>query len=120
MDQSAILLSVPGSASLISFIPSISRQPVILPSKAVFIIANSCENQDKAISAATKFNQRVTEVTIAAHALAKHFNVGPYQDQQSNKSIKITFQQILEWTGKTSKEMLEYLSNSQLFHSSPY
>ncbi|XP_052039447.1 N-acetylgalactosamine kinase isoform X3 [Apodemus sylvaticus] len=69
MDQSISFLAEEGTAKLIEFSP-LRATDVKLPSGAVFVIANSCVEMNKA--ATSHFNVRVMECRLAAKVLAKH------------------------------------------------
>ena len=71
MDQAASVVSTPGSALYISFHPTLSVQPIELPTErvdppAVFVIANSLVVSDKAVSAKTQYNLRAVEALVGA------------------------------------------------------
>ncbi|KAF7702081.1 N-acetylgalactosamine kinase [Silurus meridionalis] len=68
MDQSISFLAEEGTAKLIEFNPLRSKD-VKLPAGAVFVIANSCVEMNKA--ATSHFNIRVVECRIATKILAK-------------------------------------------------
>lgn len=68
MDQAACFLSSKGCAQYIEFNP-VRATPVLLPPDAVFIIANSLTEANKA--ATSDFNLRVVECKIATKVLAK-------------------------------------------------
>ncbi|XP_068131512.1 N-acetylgalactosamine kinase [Hyperolius riggenbachi] len=68
MDQSISFLAEEGTAKLIEFNPLRSTD-VKLPSGAVFVIANSCVEMNKAATA--HFNIRVVECRLATKILAK-------------------------------------------------
>lgn len=68
MDQSISFLAEEGTAKLIEFNP-IRATDVKLPSGAVFVIANSCVEMNKAATA--HFNIRVVECRLATKILAK-------------------------------------------------
>ncbi|XP_067827578.1 N-acetylgalactosamine kinase isoform X2 [Heptranchias perlo] len=68
MDQSISFLAEKGTAKLIEFNP-LRATKVKLPSGAVFVIANSCKEMNKAATA--HFNTRVMECRLAAKILAK-------------------------------------------------
>ncbi|XP_062848099.1 N-acetylgalactosamine kinase [Trichomycterus rosablanca] len=68
MDQSISFLAEEGTAKLIEFNPLRSTD-VKLPDRAVFVIANSCVEMNKAASA--HFNIRVVECRLATKVLAK-------------------------------------------------
>ncbi|XP_067874047.1 N-acetylgalactosamine kinase isoform X4 [Heterodontus francisci] len=68
MDQSISFLAEKGTAKLIEFNP-LRATNVKLPRGAVFVIANSCREMNKAATA--HFNIRVVECRLAAKILAK-------------------------------------------------
>uniref|UniRef100_W5JZ43 N-acetylgalactosamine kinase n=1 Tax=Astyanax mexicanus TaxID=7994 RepID=W5JZ43_ASTMX len=68
MDQSISFLAEEGTAKLIEFNP-LRATDVKLPEGAVFVIANSCVEMNKAAS--SHFNIRVVECRIATKVLAK-------------------------------------------------
>ncbi|KAM5336898.1 N-acetylgalactosamine kinase isoform 1-T1 [Glossophaga mutica] len=69
MDQSISFLAEEGTAKLIEFSP-LRATDVKLPSGAVFVIASSCVEMNKAATA--HFNTRVMECRLAAKLLAKY------------------------------------------------
>ncbi|XP_036910491.1 N-acetylgalactosamine kinase isoform X3 [Sturnira hondurensis] len=69
MDQSISFLAEEGTAKLIEFSP-LRATDVKLPSGAVFVIASSCVEMNKA--ATSHFNTRVMECRLAAKLLAKY------------------------------------------------
>ena len=68
MDQAIAFLAKKGCAQYIEFNP-VRATPVELPNDAVFVIANSLSEANKA--ATSDFNQRVIECKIATKLLAK-------------------------------------------------
>uniref|UniRef100_A0A2K6PDE5 Galactokinase 2 n=1 Tax=Rhinopithecus roxellana TaxID=61622 RepID=A0A2K6PDE5_RHIRO len=72
MDQSISFLAEEGTARLIEFSP-LRATDVKLPSGAVFVIANSCVEMNKA--ATSHFNIRMMECRLAAKLLAKYKNL---------------------------------------------
>jgi len=75
MDQAASVMSDPSSALYISFYPSLTASAVPLPTKAVFVIANSLVVADKALSAKRGYNLRVVETLVAARILGKSLGI---------------------------------------------
>lgn len=76
MDQAIAFLATKGCAQFIEFNP-VRATPIQLPPDAVFVIANSLSEANKA--ATSDFNQRVIECRIAAKLLAK-LTDRPWQD----------------------------------------
>lgn len=78
MDQSASVFSLRGSALFVSFKPSLTATPISFPetdSELTFVIAQSFVAADKHVTAPICYNLRVVECTMAAHFLAKVFNL---------------------------------------------
>lgn len=76
MDQAIAFLAKKGYAQYIEFNP-VRATPIRLPDDAVFVIANSLSEANKA--ATSDFNQRVVECKIATKLLAK-MTERPWQD----------------------------------------
>lgn len=72
MDQAICFLAKKGCAQYIEFNP-VRATPIILPADAVFVIANSLTEANKA--ATSDFNQRVVECRIGCRLLAKFLNL---------------------------------------------
>lgn len=68
MDQAIAFLAKKGCAQFIEFNP-VRATPIQLPTDAVFVIANSLSEANKA--ATSDFNQRVVECKIATKLIAK-------------------------------------------------
>lgn len=94
MDQAASVISTSNSALYISFYPTLSSQPIELPTEltdppAVFVIANSLVVSDKAVSAKTQYNLRVIETLVGARVLANHLGV------KIGREEKVAFREVL-------------------------
>lgn len=94
MDQAASVISKLNSALYISFYPTLSAQPIELPTEcadppAVFVIANSLVVSDKAASAKTQYNLRVVETLVGARILAHRLGV------KIERAEKVTFREVL-------------------------
>jgi len=78
MDQAASVMSDPSSALYITFYPTLTASAVPLPTRAVFVCANSLVVADKALSAKRGYNLRVVETLVAARILANSlgFKIG--------------------------------------------
>lgn len=104
MDQAASVISTLNSALYISFYPTLSAQPIELPTgltvpPAVFVIANSLVVSDKAVSAKTQYNLRVVETLVGARILANHLGV------KIGREEKVTFREVLgRWISGDEKE----------------
>lgn len=80
MDQAASVISMPESALYITFFPTLSAEPIPLPTPrtvpgAVFVCANSLVVSDKVVGAKTRYNLRVVETLVSARVLARHLGV---------------------------------------------
>ena len=95
----------PGSALYISFYPTLSAQPIELPTEradppAVFVNANSLVVSDKAVSAKTQYNLRVVETLVGARILANCLGVNV------GRAEKITFREVLgRWISGNEKDL---------------
>jgi len=104
MDQAASVISTLNSALYISFYPTLSAQPIELPTEradppAVFVIANSLVVSDKAVSAKTQYNLRVVETLVGARILANRLGV------EVGRTEKVTFREVLgRWISGDEKE----------------
>ena len=76
MDQAASVMSDPSSALYIKFYPTLNASAVRLPTRAVFVIANSLVVADKALSAKRGYNLRVVETLVGARILAQAVGLG--------------------------------------------
>jgi galactokinase len=69
MDQSASVLSLQGSALLVSFVPSLVARPVYFPKTSpelTFVIAQSFVTSNKQVTGPVCYNLRVVECSLAA------------------------------------------------------
>ncbi|XP_032963952.1 N-acetylgalactosamine kinase isoform X1 [Rhinolophus ferrumequinum] len=107
MDQSISFLAEDGTAKLIEFSP-LKATDVKLPSEAVFVIANSCVEMNKA--ATSHFNIRVMECRLAAKLLAK------YKGLQWDKVLRL--EEVQANLGVSLEEML--LITEDALHPEPY
>lgn len=107
MDQSISFLAEEGTAKLIEFSP-LRATDVKLPSGAVFVIANSCVEMNKA--ATSYFNTRVMECRLAAKLLAK------YKGLQWGKVLRL--EEVQADLGVGLEEMM--LITEDALHPEPY
>ncbi|VFV33802.1 n-acetylgalactosamine kinase [Lynx pardinus] len=107
MDQSISFLAEEGTAKLIEFSP-LRATDVKLPSGAVFVIANSCVEMNKA--ATSHFNIRVMECRLAAKLLAK------YKGLQWDKILRL--EEVQAKLGVSLEEMLGIVEDA--LHPEPY
>jgi galactokinase len=104
MDQAASVISTLNSALYISFYPTLSAQPIELPTErveppAVFVIANSLVVSDNAVAAKTQYNLRVVETLVGARILGNHLGV------KIGREEKVTFREVLgRWIAGHEKE----------------
>ncbi|KAH9949915.1 galactokinase gal [Amylocystis lapponica] len=80
MDQAASVISTPHSALYITFFPTLSAEPIPLPTprtlpRAVFVCANSLVVSDKVVGARTRYNLRVVETLVGARVLARRLGI---------------------------------------------
>ena len=114
MDQAASVISTLNSALYISFYPTLSAQPIELPTEradppAVFVIANSLVVSDKAVSAKTQYNLRVVETLVGARVLADRLRV------KVGRTEKVTFREVLgRWILGDEKELGKGIGVGQL------
>jgi len=114
MDQAASVISTLDSALYISFYPTLSAEPIELPTEradppAVFVIANSLMVSDKAVSAKTQYNLRVVETLVGARILACRLGV------KVGRAEKVTFREVLgRWLYGDEKESGEEIEVGKL------
>ncbi|XP_049637413.1 N-acetylgalactosamine kinase [Suncus etruscus] len=107
MDQSISFLAEEGTAKLIEFNP-LRATDVKLPNGAVFVIANSCVEMNKA--ATSHFNIRVMECRLAAKLLAK------YKCLQWDQVMRL--KEVQDKLGVSLEEMLLVIEDA--LHPEPY
>ncbi|XP_078386399.1 N-acetylgalactosamine kinase isoform X3 [Cetorhinus maximus] len=120
MDQSISFLAERGTAKLIEFSP-LRATNVKLPRGAVFVIANSCREMNKAATA--HFNIRVVECRLATKILAKAkglewqklLKLGDLQTELgvSLETMISTVEQILHPEPYSREEVCQHLGISQ-------
>lgn len=76
MDQAIAFLAQPGQAQFIEWNP-LRATAVSLPTNAVFVIANSLAEANKA--ATSDFNERVVECRLACSLMAKHSGLAAWR-----------------------------------------
>lgn len=86
MDQAIELLAEKGSAKLIEFNPLQSFN-VKLPEGAMFVIANSLAESNKA--AGSDYNMRVVECRLAAKMLAKLLDISDWKSLTKLKDVQV-------------------------------
>ena len=75
MDQSISILGKQNTAILIHFNPILKGVEILLPSNAVFVVANSLIVADKLLTAPRNYNLRVVETCISAAILCRKFGL---------------------------------------------
>ena len=108
MDQAIELLAEKGSAKLIEFNP-LKATNVQLPEGALFVIANSLAEANKA--AGSEFNQRVVECRLACKVLAKSLSIDNWRSVMKLKDVQ-------ELAKKTMEQMATFVQ--QHLHQEPY
>ncbi|KAM8974170.1 N-acetylgalactosamine kinase, partial [Pelodytes ibericus] len=107
MDQSISFLAEEGTAKLIEFSP-LRATDVKLPTGAVFVIANSCVEMNKAATA--HFNIRVMECRLATKILAKSKKL-PWRDLMKLGDLQVQL-------GVNLEEILVVVD--EFLHPNPY
>ncbi len=110
MDQAIEILANVGSAKLIEFNP-LRTHDVRLPSGAVFVVANSLAQCNKAEGA--DYNARVAECRMATKVLAKAIGV---EGGEARNLLRLG--DLQEKSGFTLAQMLEKVP--QILHEEPY
>lgn len=86
MDQAISVMAKTGFAELIDFNP-IRASDVQLPAGGTFIIAHSLAESQKAVTAATNYNNRVVECCLAAIVLAIKLGMKPAEAISNVKTL---------------------------------
>lgn len=86
MDQAISVMAKPGFAELIDFNP-IRATDVQLPAGGTFIIAHSLAESQKAVTAATNYNNRVVECRLAAIVLGIKLGMKPQEAISKVKTL---------------------------------
>ncbi|OXA44186.1 N-acetylgalactosamine kinase isoform X2 [Folsomia candida] len=87
MDQAIAFLATAGTAQRIEFLPTLSGEKVTLPPSAVFVIANSLVEANKAAS--DGYNVRVAECRLATWVLAKALGVADFLSLEKVKELQV-------------------------------
>ncbi|KAK4770883.1 hypothetical protein SAY87_031415 [Trapa incisa] len=86
MDQAISIMAKPGFAELIDFNP-IRVTDVQLPTGGTFVIAHSLAESQKAVTAATNYNNRVVECRLAAIVLGIKLGMKPEEAISKVKTL---------------------------------
>ncbi|KAI9892406.1 MAG: galactokinase [Vezdaea aestivalis] len=92
MDQAASILSLPNSATHVSFSPTLHAEPIAFPSTdqpPTFLIAQSFVAADKHVTGPVNYNLRVVECTLAAVLLAKKLQLGELEPDSSPLGVSL-------------------------------
>jgi N-acetylgalactosamine kinase len=108
MDQAIAFLATKGTAQRIEFMPALKGEKVVLPPGAVFVIANSLVQANKAAS--DGYNIRVAECRLATWVLAKRAGL----DFVKFEKVK----ELHNALGCGFEEILEKVKNN--LHEAPY
>ncbi|KAM0984737.1 hypothetical protein ACFX2I_012022 [Malus domestica] len=86
MDQAISVMAKPGFAELIDFNP-IRATDVQLPAGGTFVVAHSLADSQKAVTAATNYNNRVVECRLAAIVLGIKLGMKPQEAISNVKTL---------------------------------
>lgn len=86
MDQAISIMAKSGFAELIDFDP-IRATDVLLPAGGSFVIANSLAESQKAVTAATNYNNRVVECRLASIVLGIKLGMKPQEAASTVKTL---------------------------------
>lgn len=118
MDQAISVMAKPGFAELIDFNP-IRASDVQLPSGGTFVIANSLAESQKAVTAATNYNNRVLECRLAAIVLAIKLGMEA-QEAASNIKTLSDVEGMCVSFANTHGSSDPLLAVEELLHEEPY
>ncbi|KAH9322749.1 hypothetical protein KI387_017388, partial [Taxus chinensis] len=116
MDQAISVMAKPGFAELIDFNP-IKASDVQLPAGGTFVIANSLAESQKAVTAATNYNNRVVECRLAAIVLAIKLGMEAREAVSKIKTLSDVESLIQETETETHFIFVEL---QEFLHEEPY
>lgn len=108
MDQAICMLATSGKAKRVDFDP-LNATDVQLPADAVFVVANSCVEANKAAFA--DYNIRVVECRLAARVLARHLRLENWMEMTKLRSV--------QEAGRKTLEQMDLLVN-EVLRPEPY
>ncbi|EFJ30960.1 hypothetical protein SELMODRAFT_144964 [Selaginella moellendorffii] len=118
MDQAISIMAQQGVAMLIDFNP-IKATSVVLPAGGTFVVANSLTESNKAVTAATNYNNRVVECRLAAIVLA--VKLGTAADEAIKSVSTLSDVEGLCEAYATSRDSSDLLlAIEDLLHEHPY
>ncbi|XP_073008734.1 galactokinase [Typha latifolia] len=118
MDQAISVMAKSGFAELIDFNP-IRASDVQLPAGGTFVIAHSLAESQKAVTAATNYNNRVVECRLAAIVLAIKLGMKPEEAVSNVKTLSDVEGLCVSFAG-TNGSSDPGLAVKELLHEEPY
>ncbi|KAJ1686031.1 hypothetical protein LUZ63_017421 [Rhynchospora breviuscula] len=118
MDQAISVMAKSGFAELIDFNP-IRATDVQLPAGGTFVIAHSLAESQKAVTAATNYNNRVVECRLAAIVLAIKLGVEPKEAIASVKTLSDVEGLCIKFAGNHGSSH-PGVAVKELLHEEPY
>ncbi|CAI9771113.1 unnamed protein product [Fraxinus pennsylvanica] len=118
MDQAISVMAQSGFAELIDFNP-IRATDVRLPSGGTFIIAHSLAESQKAVTAATNYNNRVVECRLAAIVLAIKLGMKPQEALNTIKTLSDVEEQCVSFAS-THGSSDPILAVNEFLNEEPY
>eukprot|EP00890_Picochlorum_soloecismus_P003577 jgi/Picsp_1/421/NSC_00419-R1_galactose kinase len=124
MDQAISIMGKTGVAQLVEFNP-VRASPVVIPSDATFVIANSMTVSNKAESATGRYNLRVVECHLGSAVLARYLGVS--KKEAINYKTLQDVEPLADAVYSKKQEMLglecpncAVAATKDLLHESPY
>ncbi|XP_031265863.1 galactokinase-like [Pistacia vera] len=118
MDQAISIMAKTGFAELIDFNP-IRATDVQLPAGGTFVIAHSLAESQKAVTAATNYNNRVVECRLAAIVLGIKLGMKPTEAVSKVKTLSDVEGLCVAYAGKHGSSD-PVLAVKELLHEEPY
>ncbi|XAR48796.1 Galactokinase [Bertholletia excelsa] len=118
MDQAIAIMAQAGFAELIDFNP-IRATDVQLPAGGSFVIAHSLAESQKAVTAATNYNNRVVECRLAAIVLAIKLGMKPEEAISKIKTLSDVEGLCIAFAGKCGSSD-PVLAVKELLREEPY
>ncbi|ONK61691.1 uncharacterized protein A4U43_C08F32570 [Asparagus officinalis] len=118
MDQAISIMAKAGFAELIDFNP-IRASDVKLPAGGSFVIAHSLAESQKAVTAATNYNNRVVECRLAAIVLAIKLGMRPKEAVSNVKTLSDVEGLCVTFAGKSGSTD-PFVAVKEFLHEEPY
>lgn len=118
MDQAISIMAKSGFAELIDFNP-IRASDVQLPAGGSFVIAHSLAESQKAVTAATNYNNRVVECRLAAIVLAVKLRMDPKEAISNVKTLSDVEGLCVTFAGNAGSSD-PGVTVKELLHEEPY